>query len=94
MNPPCPHCGGTGRAPDAAERLAEEIRAQLRAGGETVGFDDAVSESIAARVLGVALGTLRNQRTMGKAPPHRRRAHGVIRYPVIELARALLESDF
>lgn len=78
---------------DLIGELVDRMRRRCAESGAWVGVDDAVTEATAADLLGIAAGTLRNQRSEGRAPPHLRRARGVIRYRLIDLAGAMLESD-
>ena len=75
------------------EQLTERLTARCREAGELIAADGSVSESTAATLLGIASGTLRNQRSAGTAPPHLRRSRGQIRYLLIDIAAALLESN-
>ena len=77
----------------AVEQLADRMRQRCREAGAWLGIDDAVDETTAAGLLGLAAGTLRNQRSAGTAPPHLRRGRGVVRYRLIDLAAAMLETD-
>ena len=78
---------------EQVEALAGRMRQRCLEAGAWIGPDESVTEATAADLLGIAAGTLRNQRSEGRAPPHLRRARGVIRYRLIDLAGAMLESD-
>lgn len=89
MTAPCSHCGGSGKEPDAIER----IRAWCERNGHWVSWDDRVTEAAAADILGRQPKTLRNWANgAGPALPRRKNAAGAVTYRIVDLVRLMNEA--
>lgn len=93
----CPHCGGTGLAPDRAEALnitstLAALRAACVAIGAKVTGDGRVDEETAALLIGRKRKTLCNWRHIDRPIPFRLR-HRRVEYDLADLARWMREND-
>ena len=92
MNNVCPCCRRPyGPSQDRVDSVVAEMKSRCADAGRWVGIGETVDEQTAAWLLAIAPGTLRNQRGLGRAPPHLRRGRGVVRYELRALAESLLQ---
>lgn len=83
----CPHCGGTGLAPEPVQTAdaTEALRAACRERGIWLSHDDRVREADAADLLGLAAKTLCNWRSADRRLPFEPR-NGRPLYALVDLA--------